>query len=401
MSIILGILFGALFPIIVVVTAIYFIVGRTDKDKSLDIKEFFTEVGLYSTLVVSLVSFISILFAAIDKKFQDVLSSTSYEFMNVNSDIAFMVSVLVVVFPLYLTLAWLKSRHFSQNPKRREVKAFEYGIYLTIVSTALFVIGSLISVIYNFLMGELSAVFMYKVAIIALVSAALFAYSLFSLKRNFSKKTYIPLLATIVSLSLVLFGVIYSIMILGTPAEMRKRKFDDMRLQSLSEIQSQVLSYWQRQYKLPASISEIKSDGMDYSFLKTKDPKTNKEYSYEVVSNSQMEKQTGEACRNFYPSRYSTTPNIENVSCEIPGKAVFKICAEFDTVRVYDENGIDQSRIGYNAGNSLGLPSATSMVVKDIGYYGGGTDRNPNWNHDKGSYCFERTIDPVKYPSFK
>jgi hypothetical protein len=35
------------------------------------------------------------------------------------------------------------------------------------------------------------------------------------------------------------------------------------------------------------------------------------------------------------------------------------------------------------------------------GYYGGGYDRNPNWNHPSGEYCFERTIETNKYTSFR
>jgi hypothetical protein len=265
-------------------------------------------------------------------------------------------------------------------------------------------IGSLIAIIYNFLMGELTAVFGYKILIVALVSAALFVYSYFSLGRDYTRATVWPKLATVGALLVVLAGVVYSVIVLGSPMEMRKKKFDDLRLSNLNEIQNQVLNYWQNNYKLPASLTDIKGDGMNYSVLNVRDPKTKAEYTYKVSEDSVLQKAAGEECRNFYPSRFSTTPDVSKVVCEVPSKAVFEICANFESVRVYDEYGLDQSGVGFNRANEYGLmkvAAPSSIGGYDMGYYGGSYDTNPNWNHDKGEYCFKRTIDPKKFTSSK
>lgn len=404
MGLILGLMFGFMAPVVFIAAIIYFVKGRDDGEKSLSTKEFFLEVGIFTTLISSIVSFVYILFMAIDKKFQDVLSVNNYGYESVNSDLASMVSVLVVVFPLYLVFVWMKAKNFKQNPQRREIKAFEYGTYLAMFATVVFIIGSLIAIIYNFLMGELTAVFGYKVLVVSVVSAALFAYSYFSLKRDYTKATILPTVATLISLAVVILGVVYSVSVLGSPAEMRKKKFDELRLSNLSEIQNQVLNFWQREYVLPASLADIKGDGMNYSVISTKDPKTKNDYTYRVLENSVMTKTKGEECRNFYPNRFSTTPDVTNINCEVPSKAVFEICGTFDTVRVYDENGMDQSPIGFNTANEYGLmkvSAPTALSSYDMGYYGGGYDKNPNWNHDAGEYCFKRTLDPKKYTSYK
>lgn len=405
MSIILGLLIGLLLPVVFVVSLIYFIKGGHNDSKSLTTKEFFLEIAIFSSLVSSIVSFVYILFLAIDKRFEDVLNVNNYGY-NDNSDLASMASVLLVVFPLYLIFAWTKANNFKKSPSRKDVKAFEYGIYLTMFSTILFFVGSLIAVIYNFLMGELSVVFGLKLCVVLLVSLSLFGYSYFSLRRDFTKKTILPKVFTLSSVLVVIAGLAYAISVLGSPMEMRKRKFDDLRLSNLSEIQNQVLNFWQKEYKLPENLSSIKTDGMGNFNLSIKDPKSKVEYGYAVIENSTSTKATAEACRNFFPSRFTNVTDTATIKCEIPSKATFKVCANFETVRVYDENGLDQSKNGFNGINEYGFITSPNFVsarpsLNDMSYYSGGDNKNISWNHTKGEHCFTRVIDPSKYTSYK
>jgi hypothetical protein len=114
-----------------------------------------------------------------------------------------------------------------------------------------------------------------------------------------------------------------------------------------------------------------------------------------------MVRTVGKDCATFYPSKYQINPTnaiyeTSKLVCEIPSKAVFEICANFETKRVYDENGMDQSANG-------AFDTASPVMSKygsDIAYYNGSYDKTPNWNHDIGNTCFTRTIDPLKYPSY-
>jgi uncharacterized membrane protein len=399
-----SIIFLAIFLILIslVLGFIYFF-SKGDEKNSLNLKEFATEVGILLTLVPSVFSFVYILFMAIDKKFVDALTANIY--YNVNSDLASFVSVLAVTFPLYLILAWMKYKNLQKNPERKSIKGFEYGIYLTLFFTGLFLIGSLIAVIYNFLMGELTLAFTLQILVVAVVSLLLFAYSYFSLKRNekdfgsFGKN--LPHIATWGSVALVLISIIYSISIIGSPMEMRKRKFDNLRLQNISEIQNNILSFWQREYKLPESLENIKDD-FQYNYLVLKDPKTKANYIYKVLEQSTMQKKTGEECRKFYPNRYVNISE-NNINCEIPTDAKFQICANFETIRAYDENGVEQNSYNTTAPMmkeaSMAYPDSIGGKL-DIGYYNE-MDKNPKWNHPSGEYCFERKIEVAKYNSFR
>ena len=69
----------------------------------------------------------------------------------------------------------------------------------------------------------------------------------------------IPNVLAILSLIAVIASVVYSIKILGSPSEVRRAKFDEKRLNDLSNIQNEALAYWQKNKSLPVTISESKA----------------------------------------------------------------------------------------------------------------------------------------------
>jgi hypothetical protein len=210
----------------------------------------------------------------------------------------------------------------------------------------------------------------------------------------------------VVSLVLVVASVVYSISILGSPAKIRKIRFDEKRLTDLSNIQQEILSNWQRNKELPASLQDIQGDGFNSAFVLPKDPTSGVSYDYKIVENSKLIPATGQDCATFYPGKFnyypgSTSYDVSKLTCQIPTKAVFEICGAFETVRAYDENGIDQSSGGWYSANSLGVKTIDAMSSRyyEPTYFDGYT-KNPNWNHDAKYTCFKRTIDPLKYPSY-
>ena len=199
--------------------------------------------------------------------------------------------------------------------------------------------------------------------------------------------------------------MIYSVKILGSPSEVRRQKFDEKRLQDLSNVQQEVLDYWTRLKVLPVNMAEVQGDGFNTSFVIPTDPRTKVAYTYKLLENSKTVKTIGKDCATYYPSRFNYNNNssydVTKLSCEIPSKATFEICATFETVRAYDENGMDQSSVGWDSSNRYGVRGIDSMAAKysDTVYYDS-YSKNPNWNHDKGNTCFKRTINALKYPQY-
>ncbi len=401
---------GFLVPLTILIGIVYFIVrvSRNAEDKeALTVKEVAVDTGLFLSLITSIVALVSIIFSAIDKKFVDVLKQTYNDYgSNLNDDVRVAVSVILVVFPIYLGLAYYKATYLRANADRRNIKAIKYVNYLTLAVAAIFILGSVVTTIYQYLGGDLGASFAYKLLTTLVIASVLGAYNYYALKRNYDNKSSIPNILAVLSLIAVIASVVYSIKILGSPAEVRRAKFDEKRLTDLSNMQNEVLAFWQKNKTLPTKMSDAQGDGFNSSFIVPVDPRTKEAYAYKVLEDSKMVKVTGKDCATFYPNKFNNNNSnnyydASKLSCEMPTKATFEICGDFETVRAYDANGIDQSAVGWDTSNSLGvkgLDYASSRYYDPI-YYDSYT-KNANWNHDKGNTCFKRSIDPIKYPQY-
>jgi hypothetical protein len=123
------------------------------KTKALDI---FVYLGIAISLIVSITNVIQILFLAIERRFVDVLSTTPYYVDASQSDARFAIASLVVMFPIYIGLSWYTSRNIAKFLYKQDIPVRKILIYCTLFVTVLTLIGTLVSVIYTYLGGELS-----------------------------------------------------------------------------------------------------------------------------------------------------------------------------------------------------------------------------------------------------
>ncbi len=81
--------------------------------------------------------------------------------------------------------------------------------------------------------------------------------------------------------------IVASLVIAGFPTDQRKRKFDEMRLQHLQTIQSQLFYYAQVKEGLPQSLDDLTKIPQGYTI--PKDPEKNTEYEYVRKNNEEFE----------------------------------------------------------------------------------------------------------------
>ncbi len=142
----------------------------------------------------------------------------------------------------------------------------------------------------------------------------------------------------------VAVAVVAGFFVVGSPTRERDRQFDERRISDLSLIQSQVVTYWQRNGELPATPDDLRDE--IGGFLVPTDPETGVAYEY-----------TGGTERTF------------------------ELCATFTLPSVREKDN----------------PTAMS-VPRPVG---GVTYEEGVWWHGVGRSCFERTIDPALYPPAK
>jgi type II secretory pathway pseudopilin PulG len=170
---------------------------------------------------------------------------------------------------------------------------------------------------------------------VLLVAGAGFLHFMADLWGYWAKNPHYALSVTGAVAALVVISIVAGFFIIGTPGQARQQRLDDQRVSDLMNIQWQVVSYWQQKQKLPASINDLEDPISGYS--NPRDPETGEPYAYR------------------------------------PGEGMsFSLCATFSGPSNANRQG-------------LTMPMGAGALEGD-------------WKHGAGETCFERTIDPERYP---
>lgn len=295
------------------------------------------------TLVVVAVGFGMAVFNYIDFYFPDPATDYYWSVSSYESPVRQAMAMLIVVFPVFFWVSNFLRRDVKFHPEKRDLKIRKWLLNLTLFVAALAIIGDFVTVVNNFLRGELTARFVLKALTIFFISGSAFYYYLAQLKEKNVK--WLNLFSWVIMV-VVIFTVAWGFVVIGSPFEQREKRFDERRVRDLSIIQSQIVNYWQRKELLPQRLSELEEPIS--GFLVPRDPKTQNEYEY-IVSDSK---------------------NIK-----------FELCAIFD-------------RSDLEGGETTN--TTPKLAVPRGEYY-----FNEIWQHGVGRDCFERTIDPELYPLIK
>ena len=95
-----------------------------------------------------------------------------------------------------------------------------------------------------------------------------------------------------IAFALVSAAIVAGLVVVGSPSNERARRFDERRVGALRSLSSEVDGYWMARGRLPASLAELANNPRHG--VETKDPETNEEYSYRVLSEKKYE-----LCANF------------------------------------------------------------------------------------------------------
>ncbi|MEK7567211.1 MAG: hypothetical protein AAB527_03715 [Patescibacteria group bacterium] len=135
-------------------------------------------------------------------------------------------------------------------------------------------------------------------------------------------------------------SIVVGFFIVGSPATERMRRFDDDRLADLQNIQWQIVNFWQSKERFPKGLDELKDDVSGW--VAPTDPETGSAYEY------------------------------------LPGEGYsFTLCANFS------------------------LPSENVIPPLSKEPYHADYFDDASWAHKAGLYCFERIVDPERYPPFE
>lgn len=268
-------------------------------------KNFFLQLGIIVTLYASAISFITFIFALIDKVYPDPLNNGFY-YNDFNSGMRYSISVLIVMFPLYIWISRLYRKFEMENPEIRESKLRKWLLYFTLFIAGITIAGDLIVLINTFLGGKDVAIsFFLKVLAVFIVSSAIFFFYLKDIKGYWYEHVKGAKIAAGVTSLIVLASVIGGIIVIGSPATQRQLSYDQTRAQDLMNIQWQIVSFYQAKSKIPETLAET-TDPISGQIIPL-DPETKTPYEY---------KKTGELSFELCATFSQNTP--EEMSLTVP-----------------------------------------------------------------------------------
>lgn len=309
-------------------------------------KDVFLQLLLIITLYFSAGSFITLLFQYVNIAIPDPLTEHYFSVeASYFGPLRFAIASLIVVFPAFMIVSWYLNRMEHKEPAKRELRLRKWLMYFTLFAAAIIIGGDLVSLVHSYLGGELTSRFALKALSVLVVAGTVFAYYLWDIRQEKAPQ-HLRMIAIPV-IVVVAVGVVAGFFFAGSPQQQRLIRFDNQRISDLQIVQSQIVSYWQRKEKLPATLLDLEDDIS--GFQAPRDPETQQAYEY-IVSRAET----------------------------------FLLCATFA-----------QASEGANAGGRMpykAMPPAEQFVGS------GGVLGSTSWAHTVGRHCFERTIDKDLYP---
>lgn len=246
-------------------------------------KNIFLHLFAFVTLYISAISFGSLLFDYINRWFPDRLAPYYFN-GDFSSSLRWAIASLVIVYPLYCAALWYMKREFSRYPELEASRIRKWLTYFTLFAAAVAMVTDLVTLLYNFLGGEISIRFILKVCAVLFIAGIVFIYYFFDVRRKAIPNARV--FAIGVS-ALVALAVLYGFFLAGSPKTQRMKKFDEQRTQHLQQIYYQVRNFWDTRYGLPATIEDLKK--LDPFGEIPRDPETDTQYEYRITGENLFE----------------------------------------------------------------------------------------------------------------
>ena len=233
-----------------------------------------------------------IAYGIIDKTIPDAVNY----FSSIDSQLKFAISALFIATPIFYVLSWLIGRGLRSGELTKDSGIRRWLTYFILFISSLVVLGVLISVINVFLSGELTGRFIFKALTVFVISATVFAFYLYDIRRdNPAEPDRLVKIFWWVSLTIVLVAFVASWFFVESPAVARARSLDQALLNNISSLGTTINSYYDRYKKLPDNLSVLTSDTSLYLYSNSLvDPNTQVPIVYKKVN-----EQSFELCATF------------------------------------------------------------------------------------------------------
>src|SRR3989338_3843183 len=190
-----------------------------------------------------------ILFQIIDK----FLSSNAVYSLSRFSQTGLKVGVAsaLIVTPIFLAIIGLLHKNYKNGALSHESGVYRWLTYLILLVTALNIIGRLIQLVFKLFDGDYTLASILKIVVVLAITGGIFGYYWYDLKRtNYSQRSTVSKVFFIVAVIVVIASIMGSFFIVDSPKTARMKKYDQQRVNDLSELNNVINIYYQENRKL-------------------------------------------------------------------------------------------------------------------------------------------------------
>lgn len=270
----------------------------------------------------------TILYQIINKIFPETEILYSYFDSFTQQSVKFGLASVVIATPAYFAISFLITKYLFEGKILENSKVRKWVTYIILFIASSVILGDLISLVYEWLGGDMVSRFVLKFLVVLFIAGSVFGYYFWDmLKKNVQGVKYLGnKIAGFSALGAILIIFVSSFFIVDSPSLTRDKKIDSSITNDMRDYTYSISSYYRKNKSLPEKLSDL--DSSSYLNNKNKD---------------------------------------SNITYKKTGQYKYQLCANFKTSNLKE----NKSEGSY-----------------DYGY--GYTDEK--WKHDKGNKCFDQEI---------
>ena len=275
--------------IIIIVGIVVFFTNRNHNINNMDpniIKpkttawDFLLNVGAIIALYTIVGNLLSLVFTVVEKAYPKI--TNGYNYYSSSQSISWPVSILIVLFPIFVTIMWFLEKSYLQDPEKRNLTVHKWLTYITLFVGGAILIGDLVTILYYFIDGqELTTGFLLKIFSVLVITLAVFLYYIADARNTLTSSKRKIWLG--VSTAIVIISIVWGFSVLGSPRTQQLLKYDQQKVTDLQEINYQITSYYTNNGVLANTLEKMTSGGY---YVAKVDPQTQKPYEYQRVSDT-------------------------------------------------------------------------------------------------------------------
>lgn len=243
-------------------------------------------------LIFTAISVGMIAFGIINDTVMDALATRN----GVSDSLKFAISALIIAAPIFFVTQNLIHKGLRSKELDRESGVRRWLTYFILLVSSVTMLGVFIGVINNFLAGEFTLSFILKAISMLVISAAVFSFFFYDIKRDkVTESNPVMKIFFISSLAIIIIAFVASWFFIESPTLTRAKRLDQNLINNINTIENAVNSYSEKYKKLPDNLEEVKNNRDIYlnqmSFI---DSETGAPIEYKKTSD-----QTFELCATF------------------------------------------------------------------------------------------------------